>query len=129
MMTNYHFDKEVVKAHDIFFGEHYDLNGEKYGHYFYCIYNQEEDEELGLFRDVVGLLITTKEAKGYVATIKINGKDAHVLCDKEVRFIADRKNIKNKYIKISKEEKVIVMEMYKKFCKEKIKQLKKGSRK
>ena len=129
MMTNYHFDKEVVKAHDIFFAEHYDLNGEKYGHYFYCIYNQEEDEELGLFRDVIGLLITTKEAKGYVATININGKEAHVLCDKEVRFIADRKNIKNKYIKISKEEKVIVMEMYKKFCKEKIKQLKKGSRK
>ena len=128
MMQNYHFDKEVVKAHDIFFAEHYDLNGEKFGHYFYCIYNQEEDIELGLFRDVVGLLITTREAKGYVAKININGKDAYVLCDKEVRFIADRKIIKNKYIKITKEEKKIVLEMYKKVCKQKLKQLKEGSK-
>jgi hypothetical protein len=126
MTTIYHFEKEVIKAHDIFYAEHYDLNGEKFGHYFYCVYSQEEDKKLGLFRDVVGLLVTTKEPKGYSVEVVISEKKGYVLCDKEVRFIADKKYVKNKYIKITNKEKRQVMKMYKKLFKEKQKQMKKG---
>jgi hypothetical protein len=125
-MMIYHFDKEQIKAHDIFFAEHYDMNGEKFNHYFYCIYSQEEDKKLGLFRDIIGLLITTKEPKGYIAEVTINGKQAYVICDKEVRFFSDKKFVKNKYITITNKEKRKVISVYKKAHKEKIKQLKKG---
>ena len=126
MMSTYHFDKEPLKAHDIFFAEHYDLNGEKFGHYFYCIYAQEEDKKLGLFRDVVGLLITTREPKGYIAEVMINEKQAYVICDKEVRFFSDKKFVKNKYVKLTNKVKKLVIKVYKKAHKERIRQLKKG---
>lgn len=125
-MMTYHFDKEVIKPHDIFFAEHYDLNGEKFGHYFYCIYSQELDKNFGLFRDVVGLLITTKESKGYVSTIEIKDKTAFVLCDKEIRFIADKKFVKNKFVKTTNKQKRDVMKTYAKYVKEKQRQIKKG---
>jgi hypothetical protein len=126
MTTTYHFDKENIKAHDIFFAEHYDLNGGKFGHFFYCIYAQEEDKKLGLFRDVIGLLITTREPKGYIAELMINDKKAYVICDKEVRFFSDKKYVKNKYIKVSNKERKAVLKAYKQAHNEKLKQLRKG---
>lgn len=124
MMTNYHFNKEVVKPNDIFYAEHDNLSGKKVGHYFYCIFSQEEDTKKGLFRDVLGLMITTQETQGYAAPVTINGKIATVCCDKLFRFVADSNIIKNKYIKLTRKEKKSVMKEYQRFVKESLRQMK-----
>lgn len=122
----YRFEKEEVKTHDIFYAEHYDFNGVKMGHYFYCIYSQDEDQTNNLFRDITGLLITTKQPVGYSCEIEINGKKAYVCCDTEVRFMAEVGRVQVKYHKPTSQEKKDVMKCHKKFQKEKIRQMKKG---
>jgi hypothetical protein len=102
----YHFNKEGIKANDIFYGEHYDLNGKKFGHYFFCIYSQEQDSKNKLFRDIIGLLITTKEVPGYNYKMEINGRVAYVCVDNEVRFVSDSNVVQNKYIDIPKKDKL-----------------------
>lgn len=126
---NYRFDKEAIQTHDIFYAEHYDIHGVKYGHYFYCIHTQREDKNNTLFRDVIGLLITTRDVPGYTHKIIINNKEAFVCCDKEVRFPNEVGVINNKFFKIDIEDRKKVMEQYKKMCKEKIRQMKGGLKK
>ena len=123
----YRFNREDIKPNDIFFGEHYDLNGRKFGHYFYCIYSQGQDTNNNLFRDIIGLLITTKEVPGYNYKMEINERVAYVCVDNEVRFVSDMDIVQNKYIEISKKDKTNIIKMYKKFCKNKIKQMRGGS--
>lgn len=121
------FEKEQIKTHDIFYAEHYDLNGVKNGHYFYCIHTQEEDPNNGLFRDVIGLLITTKKPPGYSCLININNKDAYVCCDNEFRFIAEVGRIQVKpYYKATEKERKNILRCFKNFQKEKIRQMKRG---
>ncbi len=122
----YRFEKETVNTHDIFYGEHYDYNGVKMGHYFYCIHTQEEDANNSLFRDVTGLLITTKPAPGYSCEIEINGRVAYVCCDREIRFMAEVGRVQVKYFKPTEKERREVLKCHKKFQKEKIRQMKKG---
>lgn len=122
----YRFKKEEVKVHDIFYAEHFDYNGVKMGHYFYCIHTQEDDINHDLFRDITGLLITTKPALGYTCEININGKPAYVCCDKEMRFMAEVGKIQVKYQKPTKKEKQNVIKTHQKYQKEKNRQLKKG---
>ena len=122
----YHFNREDVKPNDIFYAEHYDLNGEKFGHYFYCVYSQYEDKENKLFRDIIGLLITTRDVPGYNYQMRINGKDAYVCVDSEFRFVSDSDNVQNKHIDVSKKDAKNVLKMYKKFIAKKFKQMKGG---
>jgi hypothetical protein len=122
--TNYRFNREDIKVNDVFLGEHYDLNGKKFAHYFYCIYSQSEDEENKLFRDIIGLLITTKEIPGYNYKMKINDRDAYVCIDNEVRFVSDKEVVQNKYISVQDRDKKNIINMYKKFYKKKIKMMK-----
>ena len=120
----YLFNKADINPNDIFYAEHYDLNGIKSGHYFYCIYSQDEDISNNLFRDVVGLLITTKEPKGYTQEVVINGRKAYVCCDSEYRFVADVTKVNNKRIQLTTKEKQNVVRCYKKFQKENMRQMK-----
>jgi hypothetical protein len=120
----YHFSREDIKPNDIFYGEHYDLNGRKFSHYFYCIYSQEQDIKNKLFRDIVGLLITTKEVPGYNYKMEINGRTAYVCVDNEIRFVSDSNMVQNKYVELSKKDKLQILRMYKKFCRNKINQMK-----
>lgn len=124
MITNYRFNKEVIKPNDIFYAEHEGFNKEKTGHYFFCIYAQEEDKGNGLFRDIIGLMITTKDAQGYTAKVVINGKDAVVCCDRPFRFVSDTLYVQNKYIHLSKKELQGIHKKYASFVKESLKQLK-----
>lgn len=126
MKPHYHFKKEDVKPNDIFYAEHYDYNGNKVGHYFYCVYSQINDKDNNLFRDVIGLLITTKDVPGRNVNVKINGKQAYVCCDNELRFIAEVGKVQNKHINLTSKEKKNVMRSYKKMNKEKEKQMKVG---
>ena len=77
-----------------------------------------------LFRDVVGLLITTKEPKGYTQEVVINGRKAYVCCDSEYRFVADVTKVNNKRIQLTTKEKQNVVRCYKKFQKENMRQMK-----
>jgi len=120
------FNREEIKPHSIFFAEHYDFNGYKVGHYFYCIYVQSKDKNNGLFRDIVGLLITTKEAQGYACPIILNTKQAYVCCDRATRFICDDKNVSLKVFKPSNKEKKAIIKNYAKYTKEILRQIKKG---
>jgi hypothetical protein len=122
--TTYRFNREDIKVNDIFYGEHYDLNGKKFGHYFYCIYSQMEDSGNKLFRDIIGLLITTKEIQGYFYKMKINDKDAYVCVDNEVRFVSDTEIVQNKYIQISRTDKRNIVNLYRKFYRTKLKMMK-----
>lgn len=122
----FHFNREDVKPNDIFYAEHYDLNGEKYGHYFYCVYSQNYDKDNKLFRDVIGLLITTKEVPGYNYKMKINDRDAYVCMDNEYRFVSETKNVQNKYVDVDKKDARNILRIYKKFCAKKFKQMKGG---
>lgn len=126
MKTTYHFKKANISPNDIFYAEHYDLNGVKSGHYFYCIYSQEEDNNNDLFRDVTGLLITTKKPKGYAQKVIINEKTVYVCCDSIYRFVADVDKIRNKFINLTKKEKTKVIKCFKSFQKETQKQLRTG---
>jgi hypothetical protein len=125
----YHFNKEEIQAKDIFYGEHYDLNGKKSWHYFYCIYSQDNDKTHELFRDIIGLLITTKQPKGYYIEVNINEKIAYVCCDIEIRFFSSVDMVQNKHITLNKKEHKKIYECYNKFTKIKIKQIKKGENK
>ena len=122
----YRFNREDIRPNDIFFGEHYDLNGRKFGHYFYCIYSQGQDSKNNLFRDIIGLLITTKEVPGYNYKMEINGRVAYVCVDNEIRFVSDIDIVQNKYIEISRKDKNKIIKMYKRFCKNKINQMRGG---
>lgn len=122
----YHFNREDIKANDIFYAEHYDLKGERFGHYFYCIYAQHYDRDNKLFRDIVGLLVTTREVPGYNYSMRINDKDAYVCVDSEFRFVSDSDSVQNKFIEVSKEDRKNIAKMYKLFCKKKIKQMNGG---
>ncbi len=124
--TTYHFNKEDVKPHDIFFAEHYDFNGNKVGHYFYCIHAQNQDKNNELFRDITGLLITTRDAMGYTVPITISGKEARVCCDRPTRFISETGKVSYKFIQVSKKTKKGVLKIYKQYIKEITRQLKKG---
>lgn len=128
MKKTYRFNKANINPNEIFYAEHYDLNGHKNGHYFYCIYSQEEDQSNKLFRDVVGLLITTKKPQGYSSKVFINGKDAYVCCDSSYRFVAEIERVNNKHIKLTRKEKQNVVKCYRKFNKEKLRQLKVGKK-
>jgi hypothetical protein len=121
---NYRFNREDIKVHDIFYGEHYDLNGKKFGHYFYCVYSQIQDTDNKLFRDITGLLITTKEIPGYHYKININDREAYVCLDNEVRFVSDSELVQNKYVEVSKKDKMAIIKLYNKFHKIKLKMLK-----
>lgn len=120
----YRFNREDIRPNDIFFGEHYDLNGRKFGHYFYCIYSQQHDSKTRLFRDITGLLITTKEVPGYTYKMTINDREAYVCIDNEYRFVSDTEIVQNKYIEISKKDKANILKMYRAFAKNKIRQMK-----
>lgn len=126
MKKTYHFSREDVKPNDIFYAEHYDLNGEKFGHYFYCVYAQHYDQDNKLFRDVLGLLITTREVPGYTYKMRINDKDAYVCLDSEFRFVSDTQSIQNKHIDVSKIDARNILKSYKRFCNKKFKQMKGG---
>lgn len=128
-MTNYRFKREDIGPHDIFYAEHFDFNGIKVGHYFYCVYSQQSDKNNGLFRDIIGLLITTKEVPGYNVKVQINGKDAYVCCDNEIRFMADVGKVKNKHMDLTSKERKSIMACYKKLNKQKHRQLKVGLKK
>jgi hypothetical protein len=108
----------------MFLAEHYNYNGDKVSHYFYCIYSQENDKNNGLFRDIVGLLITTKPPVGYNSQVTINGKEAYVCCDKEERFISETNAVTYKHQTFSKTERKNVIKVYKSFRKEIERQLK-----
>lgn len=122
----YHFNREDIKPNDVFYADHYDLNGKLYGHYFYCIYSQNEDRDNKLFRDIVGLLITTKEVPGYNYKMVINGRQAYVCIDSEFRFVSEQERVQNKYVDIDKKDARNIHKMYKKFCQKKLKQMKGG---
>lgn len=122
----YHFNREDIKANDVFYGVHYDLNGKKFGHYFYCIYSQHHDKQNNLFRDIIGLLITTKEVPGYNYEMIINDRKAYVCVDSEIRFVSDVDYVQNKYIAISKKDQRKILKMYKAFSRKKQKQMKGG---
>lgn len=124
LSKTYHFSREDIKPNQVFYADHYDLNGNKYGHYFYCIYSQNEDKDNKLFRDIVGLLITTKEVPGYNYKMTINGRNAYVCIDSEFRFVSDQARVQNKYVDISKKDAKNIYRMYQKFCKKKLKQMK-----
>jgi hypothetical protein len=119
------FEKETVKAHNIFFASHPDYNGKKVSHYFYCIHSQEDDVNNNLFRDIAGLIITTKKPEGYYSRIKINGKEAFVCADREIRFISSVDNVQLKRIEPTKKEKKELLKIHQKYYKEKTRQLKK----
>ena len=123
----YHFSQVAPK--DIFYGEHYDWNGNKAKHYFYCIYSQTNDKTHNLYRDIIGLLVTTKEPKGYYVTVTINDKTAYVCCDVETRFFANIETVQNKYIQLTDKEHKMILKCYKRFTRNKIKQIKKGENK
>lgn len=120
----YHFEKEKILPHDIFFAEHYDFNGNKVGHYFYCVYSQEIDKNNDLFRDVVGLLITTKNVSGYTCPINLNGKPSYVCCDRAIRFIAEVGRVQRKYLKIPMKIRKEILKTYNIYRKETQRQLK-----
>lgn len=120
---SYRFNREDIRPNDIFFAEHYDLYGKKFGHYFYCIYSQQHDRKSRLFRDVIGLLITTKEVPGYAYKMTINDREAYVCIDNEKRFVSDSDIVQNKYIDVSKKDKLNILKMYKLFHKSKLKQM------
>lgn len=119
----YHFNREEVVPHDIFFAKHYDFNGNPSNHYFYCIYSQVEDEKSDLDRFIIGLLITTKEQDGYAQKVIINGKEAYVCCDTEFKFVSNVKRVKHKNINVTRKEMRNVMRCYEKFVETKQKQL------
>lgn len=122
----YIFQKEVIRPHDIFYGEHFNYTGEKMGHYFYCVHSQEEDVNNGLFRDIIGLLITTKKPLGYFCEIEINNKAAYVCCDKQVRFISETGKVQLKHYRPTREEKKKVFKCLRDFEREKFRQMKRG---
>lgn len=120
----HHFKHEDVFPHDIFHAEHYDFNGYKVAHYFYCVYSQKNDRNNKLFRDVIGLMITTKNIPGYTIPVKINGRVAYVCCDNEIRFISDVGKVKRTTINLTDKEHKAIKNCYKKIGKEKQKQMK-----
>ena len=122
----FHFNREDIKPKDIFYAEHYDLKGEKFGHYFYCIYSQHYDKNNKLFRDIIGLLITTREVPGYTYKMRINDRDAYVCLDSEFRFVSDSDSVQNKYIEVSKKDANSILKLYKSFNKRKLRQMKGG---
>ena len=123
------FVREIINPHDIFYGTHYGVTGEKFGHYFYCVYAQAKDINKLLFRDIIGLMITSKPATGYAVQIKLNGKDVFVECDNEVRFIADINLVRVKRFELSEEERKMIIACHDKFTKEKQRQLLEGDKK
>lgn len=118
-----------IKAKDIFYAEHFDFYGRKTNHYFYCVYSQANDKSHLLYRDIIGLIITTRKPKGYYESVIINGKVAYVCCDNEHRFSLSAKNVETKDISLTKEEHKKIIKKYENFMKIKIKQLKKGEKK
>lgn len=122
----YKFEKADIKPHDIFYTEHYSYSGAKIGHYFYCVHAQEEDKSNDLFRDILALLITTKETPGYNVEIMINGKRAWVCCDNPFRLMSSVDKIDLKPFKASRKKKKEIMNCMKRFEKEKQRQMKNG---
>ena len=124
--TPYRFEKADIRPHDIFYAEHYSYSGAKIGHYFYCVHSQDEDKSNELFRDILALLITTKETPGYNVEIRVNGKRAWVCCDNPFRLMASVENIDLKPFKAPKKKQLEIMKCMKSFEKEKQRQLRKG---
>lgn len=118
---------EFISAHEIFFATHYDYKGDKYQHYFYCIYSQRRDETADMTRDIVGLMISSKKQKGYVVEINVEDKTLYVCCDIEMRFIADIDKVQRKNkIKLDSQTQQKIMSCYREFTNAKFEQLEKG---
>lgn len=126
MTTNYRFKQEIVRPHDIFVANHFDANGMKKRHYFYCTYSQEQDRNNGLFADVIGLMITTKKPMGYFVQIVINKKTSYVCIDKEFRFRSEKGVVENIMIRIPDEKRREIYENFQKLNREKQRQMRGG---
>lgn len=124
----FRFEKIDLRPHDIFFANHYSHNGTKIGHYFYCVYSQQTDESNELFRDVLALLITTKEVPGYNVEIEINGKKAYVCCDNPIRLMSSGHNAVLKPIRLTEEKQREILNCFNDFKKEATRQMKRGIR-
>lgn len=122
------FEKADIKPHDIFYAEHYSHSGSKIGHYFYCVYAQDNDNSNELFRDILVLLITTKETPGYNVPIEINGRKAFVCCDNPFRLMSSADKIDLKPFRATKSKQKEIISCMKSFEKEKLRQMRKGMR-
>ncbi len=122
---------KVIKTGDIFLAKYSNYYGKNKAHYFYCIYSQEEDINNHLNEDIIGLMITSnpkmediiKNYNDYNVKVKIYTTEAYVCCDKIFRF-----NTKDKVVNhgdlLDELEKQDILEHYKKFIGETLRQLK-----
>ena len=120
----------MIKTGDIFHAEYNNYYGTKKRHYFYCIYSQEEDINNHLYEDVIGLMITSNKKLDYIVDnindynvkVKLYTTNSYVCCDKIFRFNKNEK-IESKGDLLDDYEKKKVLEHYKKFINESLRQL------